>query len=102
MNTQPQLSPSSVQYHITTDVHPGALSRVLQIFELRGITPDLLKVRQYKQNSPISENLSIDLHVSGLSETEEDVILQKILSQVCVQSVRKENFFQRSQIRMVS
>ena len=102
MNTQPQLSPSSVQYHITTDVHPGALSRVLQIFELRGITPDLLKVRQYQQSSLIRGNLSIDLYLSGLSETEEDVILQKLLSQVCVQSVRKENFFQRNQIKIAS
>ena len=94
MSAEQSLSPTSVRFFITTDVDPGAIARVLEHFSLRGVTPDLLKVSQYKQTSLVRENLSFDIHVSGLSDDTYDVILQKLNAQVGVQSVRKESFFE--------
>ncbi len=94
MSAEQSLLPTSVRYFITTDVDPGAIARVLEHFSLRGVIPDLLKVSQYKQTSLVSENLSFDIHVSGLSDDIYEVILQKLTCQVGVQSVRKESFFE--------
>ena len=47
MNAPFDLLPTTVQYFITTDVDPGAISRVVELFALRGITPKLA------QSSPI-------------------------------------------------
>ena len=93
MNAHFELTPSSVQYFITADVDPGVISRVTELFSLRGITPDMLKLSRYKQTVLIQESLSIDVRVSGLSQPDQDVILQKLISLVCVQNVRKEVFF---------
>lgn len=90
MNAQLELTPSSVQYYITADVDPGVISRVTELFALRGITPDYLKISRYKKTPSIPDLLSIDIRVSDLSNAEQDVILQKLISQVCVQNVRKE------------
>jgi hypothetical protein len=83
---------STVQYLISADVHPCTVSRVLDLFALRGTTPDQIKVNQYKKTPYTRESLSIDIHVSGLTSHEQDVVLEKISSQVCVQNVRKEVF----------
>ncbi len=93
MSAQPVLSPTSVRYFITTDVDPGAIPRVLEHFSVRGIIPDLLKVTQYKQTSLRHENLSLDVHVSGLAEEEYKVVLQKISAQIGVLNARMENYF---------
>ncbi len=94
MSAEQSFLPTNVRYFVTTDVDPGAIARVLEHFAVRGITPNLLKVSQYKQTSLIRDNLSFDIHVSGLSDDIYEVILQKLTSQVGVQSVRKENFFE--------
>jgi acetolactate synthase small subunit len=93
MNAQSELLPSSVHYFITAIVDPGVISRVTELFALRGITPDFLKVSRYKQTASIPENLSIDIRVSNLGSAEQEVILQKLSSQICVQNVRKEEHF---------
>ena len=93
MNAPFDLLPTTVQYFITTDVDPGAISRVVELFALRGITPNSLKVHQYKKTPLIHEKLSIDIRISNLSEAEQNVIFQKLQAQVCVQTVRKEVVF---------
>lgn len=92
MNAQSELLPSTVHYFITAEVDPGVISRVTELFSLRGIIPDLLKVSRYKTNTLIPERLSIDIHVSNLNSAEQDVIFQKLSSQICVQNVRKEEY----------
>jgi len=96
MNAPFESTPSSVQYYITADVDPGVISRVTELFALRGITPDFLKVSRYKKTASIPENLSVDIRVSGLTQQEQDAILQKLSCLVCVVSVRKEVFFKAS------
>lgn len=93
MSADLPLSPTSVRYFITTDVDPGIISRVLEYFVIRDVIPDLLKVSRYRQPSLSQENLSFDIHLSGLSTTEYEVVLQKITSLVGVQNARMENFF---------
>lgn len=93
MDAQFELSPSSIQYFITADVDPGVISRVTELFSLRSIVPDYLKVSRYKKTGLIPESLSIDIRVSGLTAHTQDVILQKLNSIVCVQCVRKEAIF---------
>ncbi|MBT5187534.1 MAG: hypothetical protein HOH19_11655 [Kordiimonadaceae bacterium] len=88
-------SSSTVQYLISADVHPCTASRVLDLFALRGITPEHIKVSQYKKTPLIRESLCIDIRVSGLTSHEQDVILQKISAQICVQNVRIETIFKR-------
>lgn len=87
------LSPCRVQYFITADVDPGVISRVTEPFALRGIVPDLVRVSRYQKTSLIRETLSIDIHVSGLCQNEQDVILQKLQCLVSIQNVRKEAIF---------
>ncbi len=94
MSADYSLSPTSVRYYITTDVQPDAVSRVLELFSVRGVTPDLLKVNQYKHAPDVRQNLSFEIHVSGLAEKTYETILQKLLSQIGIQSARKENFFE--------
>lgn len=89
---QSSLPPTSVRFFITTDVDPGAIPRILEYFSVRGIIPDLLKVSQYKQTSLRRENLCFDIHVSGLSDEEYQIVLNKINEQVGVQNVRMESF----------
>lgn len=96
MNAQFELSPSSIQYFITADVDPGVISRVTELFSLRGIVPNYLKVSRYKRTGNIPEALSIDVRVTGLNSHTQDVILQKLNSIVCVQTVRKEAIFKAS------
>lgn len=96
MNAPSELLPTSVHYFITADVDPGVISRVTELFALRGITPDFLKVSRYKKTASIPENLSVDIRVSGLTQPEQDAILQKLSCLVCVVSVRKEIFFKVS------
>lgn len=86
---------TTVQYFITADADPAALPRVLELFAMRGITPDLVKVCQYKQHSFPAQNLSIDIHVAGLSAAEQDIIYHKLGAQVAVQNVRQENLYQK-------
>lgn len=80
----------SVHFSITADADPGALPRVLELFALRGLTPDLVKVSKFKQQNFLKSNLAIDVHISGLSPAEQDIILQKLHTQVSVQNVREE------------
>lgn len=93
MNAPFELSPSSIQYFITADVDPGVISRVTELFSLRGIVPDYLKVSRYKRTGLIRETLSIDVRVTELNPHEQEVILQKLNMIVCVQTVRKEAIF---------
>ena len=93
---------TTVHYFITTDADPAALPRVLELFALRGITPDLVKVCQYKQPSFPTKNLSIDIHVAGLSTAEQEVIYHKLGAQVTVQNVRQENLYQKSRQQLAS
>jgi len=93
MTAQSELSPSTTHYFITAEVDPGVISRVTELFSLRGIIPDLLKVSRYKMTASIPEKLSIDIHVSNMSKADQELIFQKLLSQVCVQNVRKEEHF---------
>lgn len=102
MSAASPLSPTSVRYFITTDVDPGIISRVLEHFVLRGITPDLLKVCQYRSSSLAHEYLSFDIHLSGLNAKEYDIVLQKITSQVGVQNARMENYFEITSHRKAS
>ena len=93
MPAQFSLTPSSVQYSITADIDPGVIARVTELFALRGLVPDLLKVSRYKKITHIPECLSIDVRVSGLNQHDQEVILRKLSSTICVQTVRKEVFF---------
>lgn len=95
-------STSTVHYSVTTDAHPGALPRVLELFALRNITPDLVKVSKFKSPTFREGNLSIDVHVSGLSSEEQAIVLHKLASQVSVQNVREEILFQKSRAKLVS
>ena len=84
------LPPITVHYAIIADAHPGALPRVLELFALRNITPDLVKVRKYSKSSYHDGNLSIDIHVTGLSPKEQDITRHKLGAQISVQNVREE------------
>ena len=94
--------PTTVHYSITAEAHPGALPRVLELFALRGITPDRVKAHQYKQRGFIQENLSIDIHVTGLGPHEQDIIFHKLAEQISVRTVRNEILFQKSQPKLAS
>ncbi len=94
--------PTTAHYSITADAHPGALPRILELFALRNITPDLVKVRQYKQDEIFDTNLSIDIHVSGLSGPEQQIIFHKLVAQVSVQNVRKEILFRKARPKLAS
>ncbi|MDG1859120.1 MAG: hypothetical protein P8I94_08455 [Emcibacteraceae bacterium] len=87
------LTPSSVQFFITADVDPGAIARVTELFALRGLVPDFLKVSRYKKTGNIPESLSIDVRVSALDPHDQDVILNKLNAIISVVTVRKEVFF---------
>ncbi|PHZ83393.1 acetolactate synthase small subunit [Paremcibacter congregatus] len=93
---------SSVHYAVTADAHPGALPRVLELFARRGITPDLVKVSKYRSPAFTDDNLAIDIHVSGLSDQEQDIIRQNLAIQVTVQQVRDEVFIGRQKNRQNS
>ncbi|GEM_PF-3324399 len=84
------LPPITVHYAIVTDAHPGALPCVLELFALRNITPDLVKVRKYSKSCYHDGNMSIDIHVTGLSPEEQDIIRHKLDAQISVQNVREE------------
>lgn len=96
MPAQFNLTPSSVQFFISADVDPGVISRVIELFSLRGIVPHFLKVTRYTKMASIPESLSIDIRASGLSNKEQQIILNKLTAIVCVQNVRKEIHFQKS------
>ncbi|MBL4612986.1 MAG: hypothetical protein JKY91_04510 [Emcibacter sp.] len=102
MTTPVKLSPATVHYAITTEAHPGALPRVLELFAQRNITPDLLRVSKYKQSGFIDASLSIDIHVSGLSPAEQEVILHKLTVQISVQNVRQEVLYQKARVKLAS
>lgn len=93
MNAPFELQSSSVNYLITAIVEPSVIARVSELFALRGITPDRFKVSRYKKLVGVNENLTIDISVSGLTPQEQEAILHKLNSQVCVISVRKEVCF---------
>lgn len=90
LSTSVEYSRQCVHFSITTDADPGALPRVLELFALRGLTPDLVKVSKFKQQNSLKCNLAIDVHISGLSPAEQDIILQKLHTQISVQNVREE------------
>ncbi len=102
MSTLISLSSTTVHYAVTADAHPGALPRVLELFALRNITPDLVRVSKYRTAAFREGNLSIDVHVSGLSPDEQAIILQKLSAQVSVQNVREEVLFQKKRAKLVS
>ena len=102
MSTPIELQPTTIHYTVTTDAHPGALPRVLELFALRNITPDLVKVRKYKQSRFFEANLSIDVHVSGLNVAEQSIISHKLAAQISVQNVREEVLFQKTRSQLAS
>ena len=87
------LPTATVHYSVTANAHPGAFPRVLELFALRNITPDLVKDSKYKQANFHDDILDISIHVSGLSPAEQEIILHKLTSQVLVHSVREEFLF---------
>ncbi|MBL4800770.1 MAG: hypothetical protein JKY45_02680 [Emcibacter sp.] len=92
----------TVHYAVTADAHPGALPRVLELFALRNITPDRIRVHKYQQNSCMDTNLSIDIHVSDLCLAEQEIILHKLAAQISVQNVRQENLYQITRAQLAS
>ncbi|VAX05581.1 hypothetical protein MNBD_ALPHA03-679 [hydrothermal vent metagenome] len=84
------LPPITVHYAIIADAHPGALPCVLELFALRNITPDLMKVRKYNKSSYHDGTITIDIHVTGLLPKEQDIIRHKLDAQISVQNVREE------------
>jgi len=91
-----ELSPT-VHFSIAAENSPGTLPRILELFALRGITPEQVKCHKYNQG-----NLSIDVFIKGLSHQEQAVILQKIAAQVLVFSVKQENLLSLSYGRLAS
>lgn len=102
MPTLIDLSSTTVHYAVTADAHPAALPRVLELFARRNITPDLVRVSKYRAAAFREGNLSIDVHVSGLSADEQKLILQKLAAQVSVQNVREEVLLQKGRAKLVS
>jgi len=92
----------TVHYSVTADAHPGALPCVLALFARRGITPDLVKVHRYKQDDFFENNVSIEIHVTGLSAQEQNIIFHKLAAQIAVQNVRDEILFQKTQPKLAS
>ena len=90
LSTSVDHSRHSVHFSITADADPGALPRVLELFALRGLTPDLVRVSKFKQQSFLRSNIAIDIHISGLNTAEQDIILHKLHAQISVQNVREE------------
>lgn len=75
----------TVKYHITTDCDPQGLSRVLELFSLRGMIPS--HVRSNKYNDDL---LSIDIHITNITDKEAQIILEKLHTQVLVRFVNIE------------
>ena len=96
------LSEATAHYSITADAHPGALPRILELFALRNITPDLVKVSKYKQVDFHGDILDISIHVLGLKPAEHEIILHKLASHISVYTVREELLFQKNRVRLAS
>lgn len=94
------LPEATVHYSVTADAHPGALPRILDLFALRNITPDLVKVSKYKQVGFHGDILDISIHVLGLKPAEQEIILQKLASHISVHSVREELLFQKKRVKL--
>ncbi|MCF8474302.1 MAG: hypothetical protein K9G26_06340 [Emcibacter sp.] len=102
MSTPTALSATTVHYFITTDDHPGALPRVLELFALRNITPHKVKVRKYTKSIFQDNSMDIDIHVTGLSPKEQEIIFHKLSSHVSVYEVREEILFQKLSTKLAS
>lgn len=85
MTTPFRSQQETVHFTVTTDNDPAALPRVLELFALRNITPDLVRSSKYNGGC-----LSIDIHVKGLGQTDKTIIFEKLHTQVLVRSVSEE------------
>lgn len=74
-----------VHFSITAESAPCTLPRIVELFALRGITPE--KVSACKYNGG---NLAIEVYVKGLSAHEQSVIAQKITTHISVLCVSQE------------
>jgi hypothetical protein len=81
----------TVKYHITTDCDPASLSRVLELFALRGMIPS--HVRSNKYNDDL---LSIEIHITNVTDKEAQVILEKLHAQILVRFANIEVLLSKS------
>ena len=95
--SEPSELSQTVHFSIAAENAPGTLPRILELFALRGLTPEQVKCSKYNQG-----NLSIDVFIKDLSEHEQAIILQKITAQVLVFSVKQENLLSLSCGRLAS
>ncbi|VAV93031.1 hypothetical protein MNBD_ALPHA02-1229 [hydrothermal vent metagenome] len=102
MSTPVKTPKDTVHFAITADAHPAALSRIVELFTLRNITPDLIRACCYKSPAFPDEILSVDIHVFGLSVPEQDIIRHNMAAQILVHSVRQENLYQKSPAKLAS
>jgi|GEM_PF-2226811 len=85
-NTTPS-SPlnSTVHFFIQAENDPASLSRVLELFAMRNITPNKVRSSKFRDG-----NLSIDVSVCDLNDHEKNIIHAKLHEQVLVHTVRNE------------
>jgi len=102
LSLKKNLPPATVHYALVTDDHPGALPRVLELFSLRNITPDLVKVQKYSQTVLPERYLCIDIHVIGLSPAEQDIIRHKLAAQITVKNIREEILYIKPRVKLAS
>lgn len=102
MSTPIELPPTTIHYAITADNNPGALPLVIELFAQHNITPDLAKVRHYKMDSFHDGNLCIDIHVSDLTPSVQESLLQKLRVLDAVQNVREEILYQKTPVKLAS
>ncbi len=102
MSTPVETPKDTVHFAIAADAHPAALSRIVELFTLRNIIPDLIKACCYKSPAFPDEILSVDIHVYGLNNREQDIIRRNMAAQVLVHSVRQENLYQKTPAKLAS
>ncbi len=98
MTTPSTLPPTIIHYIVTAEYHHDTLPRVMALFARHDIIPDLVKASQYKSAALQDERLTIDIHVSGLTEAFQKILLEKLRGQAMVHAVREEILFQKASL----
>ncbi len=81
----------TVKYIVTAVCDPASLPRILELFTLRGITPDYVKSQKSKEGL-----LVINIQINMLNESSAQVILEKIHALILVRYVNTEIFISKN------
>lgn len=77
----PEPDRRSCRYHVRAVVDPSVLSRVLELFVLRGLVPDRVRCERR------ADELSIELEIAGLAEHEAGNVARRLRTFPTVTSV---------------